>query len=102
MTVGAYRQVIMVFPDLDVVTVTTARVDNYALSEWDDAIVRSVKSDKALPADATDIHVRVTCGAWELEDSRFAISASAKEITSTNSVVVGVRNNVPTAAISGP
>jgi hypothetical protein len=52
MAVGAYRQVIMVFPDLDVVTVTTARVDNYAFSEWDDAIVRSVKSDKALPADA--------------------------------------------------
>ena len=52
MALGAYRQVIMVFPDLDVVTVTTARVDNYALNEWDDAIVRSVKSDKALPADA--------------------------------------------------
>jgi hypothetical protein len=52
MAVGAYRQVIMVFPDLDVVTVTTARVDNYAFSEWDDAILRSVKSDKALPADA--------------------------------------------------
>jgi CubicO group peptidase (beta-lactamase class C family) len=27
MAVGAYRQVIMVFPDIDVVTVTTARVD---------------------------------------------------------------------------
>jgi CubicO group peptidase (beta-lactamase class C family) len=53
MAVGSYRQVIMVFPDLDVVTVTTGRADNYALSEWDDAIVRSVKSDKALPADAS-------------------------------------------------
>ena len=52
MAVGSYRQVIMVFPDLDVFTVTTARADNYTLSEWDDAIVRSVKSDKALPADA--------------------------------------------------
>ena len=52
MALGAYRQVIMVFPDLDVVTVTTARVDNYQLVEWADAIVRSVKSDKALPADA--------------------------------------------------
>jgi CubicO group peptidase (beta-lactamase class C family) len=52
MALGAYRQVIMVFPDLDVVTVTTARVDDYSLSEWDDAIAKSVKSDKALPADA--------------------------------------------------
>jgi hypothetical protein len=52
MAVGSYRQVIMVFPDLDVVTVTTARADNHTFSEWDDAIVRSVKSDKALPADA--------------------------------------------------
>ena len=54
MALGSYRQVIMVFPDLDVVTVATARADNYELSEWDDAIVRSVKSDKALPpADAS-------------------------------------------------
>ena len=52
MALGAYRQVIMVFPDLDVVTVTTARLDNYSLSVWDDAIASSVKSDKALPGDA--------------------------------------------------
>src|SRR5258708_6783213 len=52
MAAGAYRQVIMVFPDLDVVTVMTARADNYSLGEWSDAIYRSVKSDQPLPADA--------------------------------------------------
>jgi hypothetical protein len=52
MAAGAYRQVIMVFPDLDVVTVMTARADDYSLGEWSDAIYRSVKSDQSLPADA--------------------------------------------------
>jgi CubicO group peptidase (beta-lactamase class C family) len=52
MAAGVYRQLIVVFPDLDVVTVMTARADNYSLGEWTDAIYSSVKSDQALPADA--------------------------------------------------
>jgi CubicO group peptidase (beta-lactamase class C family) len=51
MAVGHHRQVIMVFPDLDVVAVTTGR-GNYPLSELAESISSSVKSDTALPADA--------------------------------------------------
>ena len=51
MAVGYHRQVIMVFPDLDVVAVTTGR-GNYPLGELADSISSSVKSDTALPADA--------------------------------------------------
>jgi CubicO group peptidase (beta-lactamase class C family) len=51
MAVGRYGQVIMVFPDLDVVAVTAAR-GNYSLSEFADLISSSVKSDTSLPADA--------------------------------------------------
>jgi CubicO group peptidase (beta-lactamase class C family) len=50
MAVGYHRQVIMVFPDLDVVAVTTGR-DSYPLGELADSISSSVKSDTALPAD---------------------------------------------------
>jgi CubicO group peptidase (beta-lactamase class C family) len=51
MAVGYHRQVIMVFPDLDVVAVTTGR-GNYPLSKLADSISSAVKSDTALPADA--------------------------------------------------
>jgi CubicO group peptidase (beta-lactamase class C family) len=51
MAVGYHRQVIMVFPDLDVVAVTTGR-DSYSLGELANYISSSVKSDTALPADA--------------------------------------------------
>jgi CubicO group peptidase (beta-lactamase class C family) len=51
MAVGFHRQVIMVFPDLDVVAVTTGR-DNYSLSQFADSVLGSVKSDTSLPADA--------------------------------------------------
>jgi CubicO group peptidase (beta-lactamase class C family) len=51
MAVGYHRQVIMVFPDLDVVAVTTGR-GFYPLGELADYISSSVKSDRALPADA--------------------------------------------------
>ncbi len=50
MAVGHHRQVIMVFPDLDVVAVTTGR-DNYPLSRLADSISSSVKSNTTLPAD---------------------------------------------------
>jgi hypothetical protein len=53
MAVGHHRQVIMIFPDLDVVAVTTGR-DNYPFSEFADSIFRSVKSDTSLTADAAD------------------------------------------------
>jgi CubicO group peptidase (beta-lactamase class C family) len=53
MAAGHHRQVIMVFPDLDVVAVTTGR-DNYSFSEFADFISSSVKSDTALPADAAN------------------------------------------------
>jgi CubicO group peptidase (beta-lactamase class C family) len=52
MAVGAYRQTIMVFPDLDVVAVTTGRVDNYSSSEFADFISGTVKSDTSLTSDA--------------------------------------------------
>jgi len=51
MALGKYRQVIMVFPDLHVVAVTTGRDNNYPLSKMADSISSSVKSDTALPTD---------------------------------------------------
>jgi len=50
MAVGYHRQVIMVFPDLDVVVVTTGR-DRYPLTALAEYVSSSVKSDRALPAD---------------------------------------------------
>jgi hypothetical protein len=51
MAVGHRGQLIMVFPDLDVVVVTTGR-EYCPFSELADYISSSVKSDTALPADA--------------------------------------------------
>ena len=51
MAVGYHGQVIMVFPDLDIVAVTTGR-DNYPSSKLAGYIANSVKSDTALPTDA--------------------------------------------------
>jgi hypothetical protein len=48
---GYHGQHIMVFPDLDVVAVTTGR-DWCPLHEFADLVCGSVKSDKSLPADA--------------------------------------------------
>jgi hypothetical protein len=50
MAVGYHRQLIMVFPDLGIVAVTTGR-GNYSRSELVDYIAGSVKSDTSLPAD---------------------------------------------------
>jgi len=47
MAVGHNRQVIMVFPDLDIVAVTTAR-GNYSFSEFADLVTAAVKSDTEL------------------------------------------------------
>jgi CubicO group peptidase (beta-lactamase class C family) len=47
MAVGHHRQVIMIFPDLDVVAVTTAR-GNYSFSEFASLVTGTVKSDTAL------------------------------------------------------
>jgi CubicO group peptidase (beta-lactamase class C family) len=47
---GYHSQLIMVFPDLDVVAVTTGR-DFSRLRELADSIASSVKSDTALPSD---------------------------------------------------
>ena len=47
MAVGFHRQVIMVFPDLDIVAVTTAR-GNYSLSEFADLVTAAVRSDTEL------------------------------------------------------
>jgi CubicO group peptidase (beta-lactamase class C family) len=51
MAVGYHGQVIMIFPDLDVVAVTTGR-DNYPLSKLAAYIFGAVKSDTALPPEA--------------------------------------------------
>jgi CubicO group peptidase (beta-lactamase class C family) len=56
MAAGYHGQVIMVFPDLDVVAVTTGR-DNYPLSELPGYISSSVKSDTALPPDASSVNL---------------------------------------------
>ena len=48
---GYQGQLIMIFPDLDVVVVTTGR-NNFSLNEFADLISGSVKSDTSLPADA--------------------------------------------------
>jgi CubicO group peptidase (beta-lactamase class C family) len=50
MAVGRSGQVIMVFPNLDIVAVTTGR-ENYRLAELADSISGSVKSDTVLRAD---------------------------------------------------
>jgi hypothetical protein len=46
----------MVFPELDVVAVTTGR-DNHPLREFADLIIGSVKSDTALPSDAASANL---------------------------------------------
>ncbi len=51
MALGRYGQVIMIFPDLDVVAVTTGH-KGYPQSEFADAVSGSVKSDTTIPADA--------------------------------------------------
>jgi CubicO group peptidase (beta-lactamase class C family) len=51
MALGRYGQVIMIFPDLDVVAVTTGH-KGYPPSEFADAVSGSVKSDTTIPADA--------------------------------------------------
>ncbi len=51
MAVGRHGQVIMIFPGLDVVAVTTGH-KGYLSSEFADAVSVSVQSDTALPADA--------------------------------------------------
>ena len=54
MAVGFHRQVIMVFPDLDIVAVTTGRGE-YSFSEFADRVTGAVKSNTELasnPADA--------------------------------------------------
>jgi CubicO group peptidase (beta-lactamase class C family) len=56
MASGYHGQVIMVFPDLDVVAVTTGR-DNYPLSKLAGYISSLVKSDTALPPDAASANL---------------------------------------------
>ena len=56
MAVGYHGQVIMVFPDLDVVAVTTGRA-YCPLSKLADYISSAVKSDTALPADAASANL---------------------------------------------
>jgi CubicO group peptidase (beta-lactamase class C family) len=56
MAVGHHRQVIMIFPDLDIVAVTTGR-GSFQLGELADFISSSVKSDTALPADAASANL---------------------------------------------
>ncbi|MBV9732192.1 MAG: serine hydrolase [Verrucomicrobia bacterium] len=54
MAVGFHRQVIMIFPDLDIVAVTTGR-GNYSFNEFVSLVAETVKSDTELarnPADA--------------------------------------------------
>ena len=53
---GYRGQLIMVFPDLDVVAVTTGRA-NFSLNEITDLISSSVKSDTSLSADAASVKV---------------------------------------------
>src|SRR6516225_9168940 len=53
---GYHDQHIMVFPELDVVAVTTGR-DNHPLREFADLIIGSVKSDTALHSDATSANL---------------------------------------------
>jgi CubicO group peptidase (beta-lactamase class C family) len=56
MATGYHSQLIMVFPDLDVVAVTTGR-DFCSLSKLADSISSSVKSDTALPPDAASANL---------------------------------------------
>jgi CubicO group peptidase (beta-lactamase class C family) len=48
---GWHGQMIMIFPDLDIVAVTTGH-NGYPSSEFADAVSGSVKSDTTIPADA--------------------------------------------------
>jgi CubicO group peptidase (beta-lactamase class C family) len=56
MAVGHHRQVIMIFPDFDVVAVTTGR-GSFRLGELADFISSSVKSDTPLPTDAASANL---------------------------------------------
>ena len=56
MAVGYCGQVIMVFPELDVVAVATGRA-NFSLNEFADLVSRSVKQDTSFPVDPTSVRL---------------------------------------------
>jgi len=56
MAVGYCGQVVMVFPELDVVAVATGRA-NFSLNEFADLVSRSVKRDTSFPADPTSVRL---------------------------------------------
>ena len=56
MAVGYRGQVVMVFPDLDIVAVTTGR-DSFSLNKFADLIAGSVKSDTSLPTDPASVQL---------------------------------------------
>ena len=84
MAVGHNRQVIMVFPDLDIVAVTTAR-GNYSFSEFADLVTAAVRSDTELASNPA--------GAKVLANKLLAVSTQ-------KSTEVGPASSL-SAAISG-
>jgi len=56
MAVGYRGQVVMVFPDLDIVAVTIGR-DSFSLNKFADLIAGSVKSDTSLPTDPASVQL---------------------------------------------
>lgn len=86
MAVGYHCQVIMVFPELDVVAVMTAR-DFCPFARTADMIAGSVKSDAALPADQT--------GANLLAEAVIAISTEKRtEVGSVSDIAATVSGKV--------
>lgn len=64
--------------------------------------IESSWARNALPKNSKQVQVRLYCGGWILENGRFVIQASAKEVLSKNEAILDFTGGTPTAVISGP
>jgi hypothetical protein len=86
MAVGFHRQVIMVFPDLDIVAVTTGR-GGYSLSRFAELITSAVKSDKELASNPA--------GTKQLANKLLAVSIQKPtEVGSASSLSAAISGKV--------
>jgi CubicO group peptidase (beta-lactamase class C family) len=86
MAVGFHRQVIIVFPDLDIVVVTTGR-GGYSFSEFADLVTGAVKSDRELASNPA--------GAKLLANKLLAVSTQKPtEVGSASSLSAAISGKV--------
>jgi CubicO group peptidase (beta-lactamase class C family) len=86
MAVGHHRQVIMVFPDLDIAVVTTGR-GGYSFSEFADLVTAAVKSDTELASNPA--------GAKLLANKLLEVSTQKRtEVSSASSISAAISGKV--------